>query len=71
MTQPAGKDNTQLFGILGIVFAFCCSPVGVIFGFLSINQAKKTGGSQTLGQVAIGLSAVLFVLSLVYNFVIR
>jgi hypothetical protein len=56
---PAGKDNTQLFGILGIVIGLiCCGPAGIVLGILSIMQAKKFGKPQTLGIIAIVLSVV-------------
>jgi hypothetical protein len=50
----------MVLGILGIVFAVCCWPVGLVLGILSYNQSgKQPGGNRTLGMVAIGLS-VLF-----------
>lgn len=50
------KNNTLLYGILGIVFAVvCCPPVGVLFGWLSMNEAKKTGSDDTLGKVGFWL----------------
>ncbi|MGY0230646.1 hypothetical protein [Longispora urticae] len=67
MTQPAGKDNTQLFGILGIVIGLlCCSPAGIVLGVLSMNQAKKNGNSPTLGYVAIGVSVIGLIGGLIY-----
>jgi len=56
---PAGKDNTQLFGILGIIIGFlCCGPVGIVLGILSMQSAKKFGKPQTLGIIAIVLGAL-------------
>jgi hypothetical protein len=49
------NDKVTLWGVLGIVFAFCCSPLAIVFGFLSMNDAKKFGKSPTLGYIAIGL----------------
>jgi hypothetical protein len=50
------RNNTQLFGILGIVFAVVCCPLlGVLFGWLSMNEAKKTGSDETLGKVGFWL----------------
>jgi len=55
----AAKDNTTLWGVLGIVLALCCpflGPVlGVVFGVLSMNEAKKHGKQPTLAYVAFGL----------------
>ena len=61
------NDKTTLWGVLGIVFAFCCSPLGIIFGVLSLNEAKKVGKPPTLGWFAIILSAVLLVVSIILN----
>lgn len=63
---PAGKDNTQLFGILGIVFALCCWPLGVLFGVLSHLQANKNGKPATLAIVAYVVAALNLVGSIVY-----
>lgn len=54
---PAGqKNNTQLFGILGIVFAVVCCPLlGILFGWLSMNEARKTGSDETLGKIGFWL----------------
>jgi integral membrane sensor domain MASE1 len=60
------NDKTQLWGILGIVIGLlCCAPLGIVFGFLSVNEAKKSGKSPTLGYVAIALSALNIVVSII------
>lgn len=59
-----GRDRTQLWGWLGIVVGlFCCGPLGVVFGVLSIREAKSHGKSPVLGYVAIAAS----VLNMVFN----
>jgi threonine/homoserine/homoserine lactone efflux protein len=58
---PAAKDNTTLFGVLGIVFGLCCWPLGVVFAVLSHLQANKLGKPATLaivGYVVAGLSLI-------------
>ncbi len=72
--QPAGappgvstgqNDHTQLYGIIGmIVGLICCPIVGIVFGILSIRDARRFSNSPTLGYVAIGLSIVGFIWSL-------
>jgi hypothetical protein len=58
-TAVPGKDRTNLFGWLGVVVGLCCCGVlGIIFGVLSVQNAKRFGQSPTLGYVAIVLSAV-------------
>jgi hypothetical protein len=59
------NDKTTLWGVLGIVFAFCCLPLGVIFAILSMNEAKKVGKPPTLAYIGLGISAVLLVLNII------
>jgi hypothetical protein len=69
---PPGTDRTALFGWLGIpIGLICCWPAGVVLGALSIWQARKYGSSPTLGYVAIGLSVLNLVVSLIYLVAIR
>lgn len=64
----AGKDRTTLWGVLGIVVGLlCCGFLGILFGYLSVRDAKRYGGSPVLGYVAIGLS----VLNIVVGAVLR
>jgi Na+/proline symporter len=64
--QPA-NDKTQLWGILGIVGAICCPILGIIFGFLCLNEAKKSGKPPTLAYVAFALSAVNIVIGIILS----
>src|SRR6059058_1190157 len=51
------SSTPMVLGILGIVFAICCWPIGLVLGILSYTQAgKQPGANKTLGMVAIGLS---------------
>lgn len=67
MTTPAApaNDKTTLWGVLGIVFAFCCWPLGAVFAFLSMNEAKKAGKQPTLAYIGFGLAALFLVLTIV------
>jgi hypothetical protein len=63
--QPAApsRDNVQVYGILGIVLAvICCPLLGILFGYLSIQEARRYGKDDTLGKVAlwigIGITAL-------------
>jgi hypothetical protein len=62
---PASNDKTTLWGVLGIVFAFCCAPLGILFGVLSLLEARKSGKKPTLAYVAFGLAAVLIVVNII------
>lgn len=75
MTQPAANDKTTLWGVLGIVFGFCCWPLGVVFAVLSLQEAKKSGKQPTLAYVGFGVAALAVVLTIInfatgafYNF---
>ena len=61
-----GNDKVTLWGVLGIVFAICCWPLGIVFAVLGLMEAKKVGKKPTLAYVAFGL----IVLSLIVNIVL-
>lgn len=50
---PAERDNVALYGVIGIVTAFlCCPPLGILFGWLSISEARKFGKDEVIGKIA-------------------
>jgi hypothetical protein len=58
-TGGGSADRTTLWGVLGIVIGLlCCGPLGIVFGALSIRDAKRFGKSPTIGWVAIVLSVI-------------
>jgi hypothetical protein len=60
----AGNDRTTLWGVLGLVIGLlCCGPLGIVFGYLSVRDAKRYGNSPVLGYVAIGLSILGLILN--------
>jgi len=61
--QPAApaNDRTTLFGVLGIVGAFCCPVLGVVFGFLCLQASKKAGKPPTLAYIGIVLSILTII----------
>ena len=55
----AGKNRTTLWGVLGIVLGLiCCGILGIIFGYLSIRDAKRYGQSPVLGYLAIAFGVL-------------
>lgn len=58
--QPAvpGNDRTTLFGVLGIVGAFCCWPLGVLFSILAYLEARKLGKPPTLAYIAFAVLVI-------------
>ncbi len=67
--QPASvpkQGNAQLFGWIGIVTAvLCCPLLGILFGYLSMQDARKFGQDETLGKVALWLGIGILALSVV------
>lgn len=65
--RPGGpaNDRSTVFGVVGIVGAICCLPVGIIFGALAIRAARRSGRPPTLGYIAIGLSALVLIIQLI------
>ncbi len=61
----AGNDKTTLWGVLGIVFAFCCTPLAIVFAVLSLLEARKVGKQPTLAYVSFGIIAVLLVVQII------
>lgn len=60
-----GNDKTTLWGVLGIVFALCCPPLGVLFSVLSLLEARKSGQQPTLAYIGFGLAALNIVANVV------
>ena len=63
-TGPA-NDRVTLWGVLGIVFAVCCWPLGIVFGVLGLLEARKVGKQPTLAYVAFGIIALAFVVNII------
>jgi hypothetical protein len=61
----SGNDKVTLWGVLGIVFAICCWPLGLVFGVLGLLEARKVGKPPTLAYIAFGLVAVLLVVNII------
>jgi len=66
--QPAaaGNDKTTLWGVLGIIGAFCCWPAGVVFAILAFMEAKKYGKPPTLAYVAFGVLVIGLIANIIY-----
>jgi hypothetical protein len=60
-----GNDKVTLWGVLGIVFAFCCWPLGVVFGILGLLEARKVGKPPTLAYVTFGIVVVLIIVNII------
>ncbi|MGC5330151.1 hypothetical protein [Micromonospora sp. DT62] len=57
--SAAGRDRTTLWGVLGIILGLlCCGILGIVFGYLSIRDAKRFGQSPVLGYLAIAFGVL-------------
>jgi hypothetical protein len=66
------NDKTTLWGVLGIIIGLlCCWPLGIVFGFLSLQEAKKSGKPPTLAYLAFAASALNIIGTVVYWTTIR
>lgn len=59
-----GIDKTLLWAVLGVFFAFCCWPLGLVFAILSLLEAKKRGNPPTLAVAAFAVLAVVLVIKI-------
>ena len=61
------SDKTTLWGVLGIVFAFCCPILGAVFAALSQREASKVNKPPTLAYVGYGLCALAIIGGIIYR----
>lgn len=68
--QPAGapaQDPGQTMGILALVFAFVCAPVGIILGFIARKKSREAGfADNALGKWGFILGIVFVCLWVLY-----
>ncbi|WP_229400654.1 DUF4190 domain-containing protein [Micromonospora okii] len=63
-----GRDRTTLWGVLGIVLGLiCCGILGIVFGYLSVRDARRYGKSPVLGYLAIALGVINIIGSVILN----
>ena len=48
-----------------MIAVICCAPLGILFGYLSMQEAKKHGKDDTLGKVGFWLGIALTALGLI------
>jgi hypothetical protein len=59
------NDRSTLWGVLGIVFAFCCTPLSIVFAILSLLDSRKVGKQPTLAYVAFGIIALGIIIQII------
>ena len=63
-SAPAQSSGPNVFAILGFVFAFVFSPLGIIFSALGLGMSKKYGGKQK------GLAVAGLILSIIFTVIL-
>jgi hypothetical protein len=66
MTVPAATDRTTLWGVLGIIGAFCCWPLGLMFGILCYLEARKFSKPPTLAYITFAILVVGLIANIVF-----
>lgn len=63
-TQPS---RANAFAILGFIFAFVISPLGLIFSIIGLAKAKKMGGKQKgLAVAGLIISIISILITVIY-----
>ncbi len=62
-----GNDKVTLWGVLGIVFAFCCWPLGIVFAVLGLLEARRYGKPPTLAYIAFGIIVLRAILDIIFT----
>ncbi|WP_435823241.1 DUF4190 domain-containing protein [Catellatospora citrea] len=63
-----GGDRVTLYGVLGIVLGLCCCGlIGLILGWLSVQEAKKVGKKPTLGYIAMAVGVIGIIWNIIYG----
>jgi hypothetical protein len=48
-----------------VIAVICCAPLGILFGYLSMQEAKKHGKDDTLGKVGFWLGIAFTALTVI------
>ena len=68
---PAQSSGSNVFAILGFIFAFVAAPLGLIFSIIGLVKAKQIGGKQKgLAIAGLILSIIFTVVWIIYAVVI-
>lgn len=66
ITEPQ-PSRANAFAILGFIFAFVISPLGLIFSIIGLSKAKKMGGKQKgLAVAGLIISVISILITVIY-----
>ena len=70
-SATAQSQGSNVFAILGFIFAFVASPLGLVFSIIGLSKAKKMGGKQKgLAIAGLIISIISLVITIIYITVI-
>ena len=62
--------KTNVMAILSLIFSFIFAPIGLVFGFISLNQIKKSGeDGKNLAIAGLVISSVPILVILIITFI--
>lgn len=64
--SPVHYQETDVLGVLSIVFAVIVAPVGLVLGIVGMVQAKKKGIPNTVSLVGVVLNSIFSVFWFLY-----
>ncbi|MDN5770184.1 MAG: hypothetical protein L0H24_04730 [Microlunatus sp.] len=67
---PPAQDPGRTMGIVGLVLAIFCNLIGMVVSIIAYNKSKTAGFKNNIALAGIIVGAVLFGLSLIYNFTV-
>lgn len=68
--EPEPQSGTNVFAILGFVFAFIVAPLGIIFSAIGVGKAKKTGKLKGLAIAGLVLSIIFTAIYVIWFFIL-
>jgi hypothetical protein len=66
VSDPSAQSGGKLaLGIVGVVFAVCCWPLGLILSIVTVAITAKGTAAKTLGYVGLGLAGLVGVIFII------
>ena len=70
IVEPKPEGGTNVFAILGFVFAFIVPPLGIIFSAIGLSKAKQTGKLKGLAVAGLILSIIFTAIYVIWFFIL-
>ena len=63
--ENSGTGETNVFAILGLIFAFFYPPVGLVLSFIGVRESRKTDDEKSFKTAIYGVMASLLMILLI------